>query len=145
MRSIEQTYQLTASQAISYEWNKGPRPSGFAHLKFKLEPNKSTESMLKLEVLSEKIWRLREHPKSLGDGGLDEQVDAFMPKILKGIYDGVSKALLYTLDKPVTNVKVILEEVIIDPVYSTEMAFHFAAKSAIEDFLKQTVNTNMLV
>jgi translation elongation factor EF-G len=142
---MSRTYQLTKTLVTEYEWDRGPMPSGYAQLTLQIQPTSSEKAPL-VTIRSERIWRVRptEYAKKTGAHEAERLIARFMPTIIKGVRQGVEDALTHSLKYPVTNITAILEQVTVDLMYSTEMAFHMAAKLAIQKSLAQAEKEGFL-
>lgn len=67
-----------------------------------------------------------------------------MPTILKGIQEGIADALANYLEKPLVGIEVLVTQITVDPVYSTEKAFYFAAKTVVEQILTEAKARNFI-
>src|ERR1041385_7001965 len=119
---MQTVYQLAHDLQIEYEWDRGPRPSGYAYLKFTARPESSNlHGTAQIIELPEMRWQMR---SERGNQGLEYQ-DArenwgkYIDVLIERIHQGVEQALAGSLDKPVVDVTVLLEEAIVDEVYST--------------------------
>ncbi len=142
---MRSAYRLKQSLITEYEWNKGPMPSGYAKLRLQLRPNLRDEKVAEIVIPPSMILKVRptEYAKKKPLHNSVEEA-AFTEMVVKGVMEGVREALTQSLDKPVIYVTVALEEVTIDLMYSTEMAFRIASRSAVEKLLKQAAEEGLL-
>jgi hypothetical protein len=141
--------RLVDSVETEYEWNKGPRPSGYAKIKLKLCPASTFaegpgEVTIHADV--EKIGKIREdsYHKQPRENELRENLPKYTQMAMSGIQAGCLDALKQSLERPVTNVDIFVEELVFDLVYSTEAAFYFACKFAMSQLLQKAKSEGLL-
>jgi|GEM_PF-5978363 len=138
------TYQLKEAMVTEYEWDKGPRPSGYAQLKLQLKPTPDDEENLQIGTSPNVVWSVRPTKYAKKNPLAASTKAAFMEMIFEGVRDGAEQALLQSLNLPVTNAMVVLEHASFDLEYSTKMAFRIAARSAIDEILKEARDRELL-
>ena len=148
-RQTEKTYSLTAPVSAAYERDKKYMPSGYAKVSLTLVPDPSS-SLLRatIEANMDGIWRLLEYQSPVNG-----QLHIVSPEIEKslwkeaivGINEGAEVALQGYLDLPVRQVKVVVNEIVFHPVYSTTMAFKIVGQKAVESALEKARQQELLV
>lgn len=134
-------YRVSSELSIDYEYDKGPRPSGYAKLKMRIVPKIDKVNGTSLVVADSLLWKVS---KKYYDKDADKEVSEFIAKIIEGVQQGAIEALADTLDHPVIDVRVIVDVLVIDPVYSTKRAFLNATKLAIKSLLMDAKQKNLV-
>ena len=135
-------YRLSTVLSIDYEYDKGPSPSGYANLKLRIMPNADRGNDSDLVVAGGRFWKVSK--KYLAKDA-EQEVLEFIPIIVDGVRQGIGEVLTEALDHPVNEVIIYLDEVVVDPVYSTKMAFLNATKLAIRSLLIDARERGQLV
>jgi hypothetical protein len=134
---MNEYYQLLKPISGEYELDRGSIPSGFAKIKLRVEPQPSDATDVLIVLSSEQVWE--EHLSlcysSRKKVKTRKEIEAFLPIIIEGVEAGVKETLENALLLPVIGVKVIIERVYIDAMYSTKMAFQIASSLALEQML----------
>jgi translation elongation factor EF-G len=142
--AMKSTYQLKESLVAEYEWNKGPMPSGYAKLRLRLQSGLSEGAIVQVATPPNSILNIRPTKDAEEDPPNQSLKEGFMRMVVRGVIKGANEALAQSLDKPVADVIVVLEQVTVDIMYSTEMAFRMASRLAIETLLKQAADEGLL-
>lgn len=131
-------YHLTKTISGEYRLDRGPRPSGFAWIRVELQPLSTQNKRVSgVEVPSNRFWQVR-NSKAFSHSELEnaqQQIIDFLPTIINGIQEGVEDGFANVMDSSVVNIQASIKQIEVDPIYSTEKSFYFAAKSAVERIL----------
>jgi hypothetical protein len=141
---VGNTYELKDTLVTEYEWDKGPRPSGYAQLRLRLQPRLLEDESGQVTTSPGQLLTIR--PTEYAKKRLlsEAEISAFIAMAIKGVQEGSKQALTQFLDRPVPNVLVVLEQITVDLMYSTEMAFRIASRSAVEKLLKQALDEGLI-
>jgi hypothetical protein len=141
------SYRLTDPLKASFDWNRGPvLRKGYLMMKLELRPNPDNHEV-ELALQPGRIWeeaKLKGHRLHKPEG-LDGLIELFLPAIIIWATEGAKKALATTLDRPVTSVKVIVEQFKVDFMFPSHMAFGFVTEKAIEQSLHEAFQKGLLV
>lgn len=146
---MSKNYNLIEPIETEYELNRGPRPSGYAKIKQKLLPTSKFgqgSSGLVIHADVEKIGKIRKESsyEKLPENKLCGYIPQYTQMAMSGIQVGCVEALRDSLDYPVTNVDIFVEEIVFDLVYSTEAAFYIASKTLLSLLLQKAKSEDLL-
>lgn len=134
------SYIISKSLRIDYEWDKGSMPSGYAYIKLQIQPLlPQVSETIEIRLSDNPVWKVRatQFAGKQPPGKLDQIIPQFVEMAMTGIKQGCTETMAGFLKQPVINVQLIVEELVFDLLYSTEVAFRMATKMALSELLSQ--------